>query len=194
MLSDSTGYLVPMATVLLFISASACNRDSHPNGARSAHTARGEDSLATVSARNSPGMMSASDDPAQLRGVIENNSTRNVTIVAENARYCLRPGRSSSGLVQDADGMLLSGTPVLLQPNDATVEGGGRVHTTGAIKVCSLGKLTIEDMPGPLAQMRATISWWGHGNVVCPGDPAGYKSPEWVRARGWDQHPLRQPC
>lgn len=127
-------------------------------------------------------------------GEVINRSTRNVMIVGADARWCLRPGESSDevlGLLGDADGVLLDGTPVLILPNDPAVAGGGQVHRTGAVKVCTGGSLTLENMPGPVAQISATISRIGY--TACrANDPAGHRTKRWVETN-WN-HAVKRQC
>jgi hypothetical protein len=127
-------------------------------------------------------------------GVIENNSSRDVWITADNKKYCLKAGQKSTDIgIQDADGLLLDGTPVLFDSNRTDL-GGGKVWSSGAIKVCDPGKMTVENGAGPVFVLKVTISTAG---FLCPSDSAGYKTPEWCSQHpGWDINntPLARPC
>jgi len=127
-------------------------------------------------------------------GVVENKSHRNIWITADNKKYCLKPGESSTDLnLNDADGLLLDGTPVLFD-STRTDLGGGKIWNNGAIKVCDPGKLTVVDGLAPAFVLKASISLPG---FLCPNDSAGYKTVEWCGQHpGWDINtaPLARPC
>lgn len=118
-------------------------------------------------------------------GKVVNRSSYSVWITADNSKHCLRAGESSDAVgVGDADGLLLDGRTVLFDSVRSNL-GGGRSHSHGALKVCDMGTLTVTDAPTNDPLLIARIST---GGFICrPGDPAGYKSPEWCQENsGWD--------
>jgi hypothetical protein len=125
-----------------------------------------------------------SDSGVFPSGDIENRSATNVWITAGGEKYCLRPSESTDDIaISDGDGLLLDGRSVLFDSLRIDL-GGGQVHSTGAIKVCDLGTLTVRDAPTINPALIAEISTAG---FVCPGDPAGYKSQQFcARNSGWD--------
>lgn len=138
--------------------------------------------------------VSRSDNSLSPSGDIENRSSSNVSITAGGHKYCLRPGESSDSIgVSDGDGLLLDGRGVLFDSARSDL-GGGQVHSAGAIKVCDLGTLTIHDSSTVNPALIARISTPG---FVCPGDSAGYKSPQWCSQHGgWDINntPIGRQC
>lgn len=111
---------------------------------------------------------------------IHNNSSQNVWIKAGDKRYCLKPGETSRDIpVIDPDGILLDGRPYTYSGQDQPFT---LTYHEGAIKVCDLGILRVRD--GLLGAIDVSISETGY---ICPGDPAGYKTPEWCRqqSQGW---------
>ena len=106
----------------------------------------------------------------------------------------LGPGEISNNVnINDADGVLLDGRDVLFD-SIRTDLGGGQVQRAGAIKVCDLGTLTVRNSPTNSSALVAEISTAG---FVCPGDPAGYKTPQWCSSHpGWDVNaaPVGRTC
>lgn len=127
-------------------------------------------------------------------GDVVNSSSRSVWITAGNRKYCLGRGESSdSAGIDEADGLLFDGRSVLFDSIHADL-GGGQVHRQAAIKVCDLGTLTVRDAPTVDPELMVTVSTAG---FVCPGEPAGYKTPEWRGQHGgWDINtaPVARPC
>ena len=125
-----------------------------------------------------------SNESVHPSGDVENRSSSNVWITAGGQKHCLRPGESTDDIgISDGDGLLLDGRGVLFA--SARIDlGGGQVHAAGAIKVCDLGTLTVHDAPTVDPALIAVVSTPG---FICPGDPAGYKSPQWCAQNiGWD--------
>lgn len=127
-------------------------------------------------------------------GDVDNQSSSDIWITAGGQKYCLHPGESTDDIgVSDGDGLLLDGRSVLFD-SVRTDLGGGGTYTQGAIKVCDLGTLTVRNAPTQTPQLIAEISTPG---FVCPGDPAGYKSPAWCQQNaGWDVNntPVARDC
>ncbi|TWU40040.1 hypothetical protein Q31b_33840 [Novipirellula aureliae] len=127
-------------------------------------------------------------------GDVINSSSQQIWITAGNRKHCLAPRESSdSAGIDDADGLLLDGRSVLFD-SLRTDLGGGQIHSQGAIKVCSLGTLTVTDAPTINHELVATVSTAG---FVCPGESAGYKSTAWCEQHGgWDFNtaPVARPC
>lgn len=135
-----------------------------------------------------------SSDGILPQGTVVNSSSHSVWITANNTRHCLAPGENSNTAgIGDADGLLLDGRGVFFD-SLRTDLGGGQVHHQGAIKVCSLGTLTVHDAPTIDPVLLANISTAGY---ICPGDSAGHKTPRWCSDhRGWDINttPVTRPC
>jgi hypothetical protein len=127
-------------------------------------------------------------------GSIENRSSSSVWITAAGQKHCLRPGESTDDAgISDGDGLLLDGRGVLFDSLRIDL-GGGQVHSAGAVKVCDLGTLTVRDAPTINPALIAEISSAG---FICPGDPAGYKPPQWcAQNSGWDINtaPIGRQC
>ena len=134
------------------------------------------------------------DSGLTLQGTISNNSSRSVWITAGNQKHCLKPGEKSDSVgIQDADGLLLDGTGVLFDSARLDLGGGG-TYKQGALKVCTLGSLTVSDAPTQDPALIATISVAG---FICTGDSAGYKDVTWCgNHNGWDINsaPLARSC
>lgn len=115
---------------------------------------------------------------------LRNFSSHLIWIAGDEQKHRLEPGQTNTDIgLEDADGLLLDGRPVLFDSR-RTELGGGQIHTEGAIKVCDFGTLTIEDADIPDALLIARISMVG---FLCPGETAGYKSPGWCcRFPGWE--------
>jgi len=117
------------------------------------------------------------------QGTIVNSSSQSIWITADNRRSCLRSGERSDA-IGDADGLFAERRGVLFDSVRSDL-GGGRTNYDGAIKVCDAGTLTVHDAPTRDPAFIAEIS--APGFVCRPGDPAGFKSPQWCASHpGWE--------
>jgi hypothetical protein len=127
-------------------------------------------------------------------GNVVNRSTEQVWITAGGQRHCLKPGESSDDVgINDGDGILLNGHSTLFDSLRIDL-GGGRIHSEGAIKVCSLGTLTVYDASTVDPQFIVRIT---NPGLICPGDSAGHKTLGWCQQKpGWDipTTPVARTC
>jgi hypothetical protein len=87
----------------------------------------------------------------------------------------VRPG------IGDPDGLLLDGRSVFFDSPYAS-RGGGKVHTRGAIKVCSLGTMFIADSIKPI-HMKVWLDSSGYiYKVWKDAEQAGFKDEAWCKA------------
>lgn len=128
-----------------------------------------------------------SNDGISYSGVVENRSSKQVWIVADGKKHCLRGGQSSVDVgIDDADGLLLDGRRYLFDSLRSDL-GGGRVHDTGAIKVCGSGTLTVHDADtvNPEFIVRMSVDGFAPCNPL--SEWGGYKDATFCQSHtGWE--------
>jgi hypothetical protein len=122
-----------------------------------------------------------------MPGNVDNQSSRPVWVVANEARHLLPPHtHSDTAKIGDADGIVLDGKTRVLFDSLMDDLGGGQVHLTGGFKVHDLGTLTVFDGDGQTHDLRVEISLLGYFG---PGESPGHKPLEWCcepENKGWE--------